>query len=238
MPPWGLNFDSPPAQSRKRRLFWRISRYRRQISPVSEVLLQFTHGQITSFSQDFLVLLAQLFPKESHCSGTCCVGNNSSPFAACPDAEFVSPTAGWPPLRGAISQTRDFPNCRSPHPSDNGNVELGIVLLHIAGPVLGAEFLDHRRDLFGVRNRNGIEFSFSVARGDPDRRVLEHVLIPLCVRASHRQQIQLVVVKYEPDRLRDGPSRLSASHSEVNFAIPREAVFQIALRRWHMSSCL
>src|SRR6266446_10527406 len=98
MPPWGLNFDSPPAQSRKRRLFWRISRYRRQISPVSEVLLQFTHGQITSFSQDFLVLLSQLFPKEFHCSGTCCVANNSSPFAACPDAEFVSPMAGWTAL--------------------------------------------------------------------------------------------------------------------------------------------
>jgi hypothetical protein len=65
---WGLNFDSPPAQSRKRRLFWRISHYRRQISPVSEVLLQFTHGQITSFSQDFLVLLPQLFPKEFHFS--------------------------------------------------------------------------------------------------------------------------------------------------------------------------
>jgi len=94
----GLNFDSPPAQSRKRRLFWRVSRYRRQTSPVSEVLLQFTHGQITSFSQDFLVLLSQLFPKEFHCSGTCCVGNNSSPFAACPDAEFVSPMAGWTAL--------------------------------------------------------------------------------------------------------------------------------------------
>src|SRR6266851_8155796 len=109
MPPWGLSFDSPPAESRKRRLFWRISCYRRQISPVSEVLLQFTHGQITSFSQDFLVLLSQLFPKEFHCSGTCCVGNNSSPFAACPDGEFVSPMAGWTAL--APSQLR------LPHPS-------------------------------------------------------------------------------------------------------------------------
>jgi hypothetical protein len=63
-----IDFDSPPAQPRKRGLFWRISCYQLQISPVSEVLLQFTHGQITSFSQDFLVLLSQLFPKEFHFS--------------------------------------------------------------------------------------------------------------------------------------------------------------------------
>ena len=108
--PWGLNFDSPPAQSRKGRLFWRISRYRRQISPVSEVLLQFTHGQITSFSQDFLVLRFQLFPKEFHGSGTCGVGTNSSPFAACPDAEFVSPMAGWPRTckRAALCATHNL----------------------------------------------------------------------------------------------------------------------------------
>jgi hypothetical protein len=79
----GLNFDLPPAQSAKRRLFWRISGYRRQISSVSEVLLQFTGGQITGFSQDLLVLLFQLFPKELHFPGTCCVNGNSSPFAAC-----------------------------------------------------------------------------------------------------------------------------------------------------------
>lgn len=82
----GLNFDLPPAQSAKRRLFWRISGYRRQISSVSEVLLQFTGGQITGFSQDLLVLLFQLFPKELHFPGTFCVNNNSSPFGARPDA--------------------------------------------------------------------------------------------------------------------------------------------------------
>jgi hypothetical protein len=29
MPSWGLNLDSPPAQSRKCRLFWRIARFQR-----------------------------------------------------------------------------------------------------------------------------------------------------------------------------------------------------------------
>src|SRR5206468_2431673 len=82
-----------PAKSRKRRLFWRIFRYRRQISPVSEVLLQFTRGQMTSFSQDFLVLLFQLFPEEFHFLDMQ-RRQHYSPFAACPDAEFVSPTAG------------------------------------------------------------------------------------------------------------------------------------------------
>src|SRR5437763_1560002 len=64
-PPWGLNFDSPPAQSRKHRLFGRISRYQ-QIAPIREILLQLARGQITGFSQDFLILLVQLFPKEFH----------------------------------------------------------------------------------------------------------------------------------------------------------------------------
>src|SRR5579863_540053 len=69
-PPWGLNFDSPPAQPREHRLFRRIPRYGRQIPAVSKVLLQFARSQITGFSQDFLVLLLQLLPKEFHFSGT------------------------------------------------------------------------------------------------------------------------------------------------------------------------
>ncbi len=40
---------SPPAQSRKHRLFWRIARYQ-QMPPVSEVLFQVTPGQITGLS--------------------------------------------------------------------------------------------------------------------------------------------------------------------------------------------
>ena len=38
--------------------------------------------------------------------------------------------------------------------SENGNVEFGIVLLHVVGPVLGSKFLDHGRHLRGTSNKD------------------------------------------------------------------------------------
>src|ERR1700687_2630962 len=69
---------------------------------------------------------------------------------------------------------------------DDGYVEFRIVLFHVAGTVLGAEFLDHGRDLFGVSDGNRSEFGCVAARIDSERRVLEHILVPLCVRPAHR----------------------------------------------------
>ena len=67
------------------------------------------------------------------------------------------------------------------HLGDDGNVELGIVLLHVVGAVLGAEFLDHGRDMFGVSDRSCLDFSFCAARIDANGRVLEDVFVPLGV---------------------------------------------------------
>src|SRR5271165_1431986 len=92
------------------------------------------------------------------------------------------------------------------HLNQNRNVELGIVLLHVAGPILLAEFLHHRRDPFGISNSNGLKFSICAARIDPNFRVLEHVLVPLRIRPLHRQEVKRRVLEYEPDRDRDTAS--------------------------------
>src|SRR5580692_2834154 len=55
---------------------------------------------------------------------------------------------------------------RSLHLGENGDVELRIVLLHVASPVLAAEFLDHGRHLCRVGYRNGLELSFCASRID------------------------------------------------------------------------
>jgi len=102
----GLTFDSPPTHSRKRRLLWRISVCRRRIFPVSKILFQFTTGEITSFSQDFLVLLLQLFPEELHFYGTCCVGSNTSPFAVCPGDESRCRLSRKNSLKGCCAANR------------------------------------------------------------------------------------------------------------------------------------
>jgi len=102
----GLTFDSPPTHSRKRRLLWRISVCRRRIFPVSKILFQFTTGEITSFSQDFLVMLLQLFPEELHFYGTCCVGSNTSPFAVCPGDESRCRLSRKNSLKGCCAANR------------------------------------------------------------------------------------------------------------------------------------
>ena len=78
--------------------------------------------------------------------------------------------------------------------SKDGNVQLGIVFLHITRSILGTEFLNHRRNLALIRDRNTLEISLLHHRVDPNGRVLEQVLVPLCVRASHRQKAKRAIV--------------------------------------------
>ena len=85
--------------------------------------------------------------------------------------------------------------------NDNRDIELGIVLLDVAGSVLLPEFFHNRRDLFLIRDSNGFEVSFYAASVDANGRVLEHVLVPLSIRALHGHEVELTVLKDKPDRV-------------------------------------
>lgn len=47
---------------------------------------------------------------------------------------------------------------------------------------------------------------------------------------------KLPVLQNEPNRDCDGAPRLSADHTDVNFARPRKAFFQSVVPRWHVDS--
>lgn len=72
------------------------------------------------------------------------------------EGNFVLMCSGYlnPPVRSlgnALRKTRSVrDDPRSADLGDDGNIELRVVLLHVAGPVLVAEFFDHRRDLFDI----------------------------------------------------------------------------------------
>ena len=102
------------------------------------------------------------------------------------NAPAEEPTITWKfshPEIGVMAVPREAgrSDAASGNLGDDGNVELGIVLLHVVGAVLGAEFLDHGRDMFGVSDRSCLDFSFCAARIDVNGRVLEDVFVPLGV---------------------------------------------------------
>src|SRR5215469_3994009 len=118
--------------------------------------------------------------------------------------------------------------------NDNGNIELGIVLLDVAGSILLPEFFHDRGDLFLVRDSNGLEFNRCAASVDANRRVLEHVLVPLRIGALHRHEVERVVFEHEPYRIAYLTSRLSSCHRDLDFAITRKAIFQVIAVSWHV----
>src|SRR5579884_1569029 len=67
------------------------------------------------------------------------------------------------------------------------DIEFRIIFLDVADTVFRPEFLDHRRNLFRVRQRTNLHLGISLSRLDPHRWILEHILIPLLIRALHRQ---------------------------------------------------
>ena len=84
--------------------------------------------------------------------------------------------------------------------SEDGNVEPGIILFYVAGPVFIAKLLNHGRNLFGVRDWSGLEFSLSASGIDSNRRIVQNILVPSGLRSLHGHEVQLVVVHGEPDR--------------------------------------
>jgi hypothetical protein len=75
---------------------------------------------------------------------------------------------------------------------------------------------------FRVGDRRCPEFRLSAQRINSNRWVLEHVPIPLRIRAVHRQQVELIAIQNKPDRNRDGLSRISADHAELDLAVARK----------------
>src|SRR6266403_3993384 len=114
------------------------------------------------------------------------------------------------PLAGRLarrSEDRRYVTAKgSMQVDEDGDVKFGIVLLYVTGTVLGAEFLDDRGDLFGVLDRSNLQFGLCATGLDLDGRVLEHILVPLCIRAGHGQEVELVVFRDEPDWDGDGAS--------------------------------
>ena len=66
-----------------------------------------------------------------------------------------------------------------------------------------------------------------------NRRVLEHVLVPLRVRALHGQEVELVPFQNEPDRDGDCASGLSPDHADLDLAVSGKAFFEAILWSSH-----
>ncbi|MGB7821345.1 MAG: hypothetical protein WBL22_04040, partial [Candidatus Sulfotelmatobacter sp.] len=66
------------------------------------------------------------------------------------------------------------------------------VLLYVPGTVRPSEFLDHGFDSVGTSHRRGSERCVHPSGINPNRRVLEHVLVPLRLRTLHWQNVELI----------------------------------------------
>src|SRR5713101_1659492 len=115
--------------------------------------------------------------------------------------------------------------------SQNRHVEFRIVLLYIACSVLLAKFLDDRLHGFRILDGRRPELCFRSPRIDPNRRILEDIAVPLRVGTTYWQQVELVALKHEPDRNRDGLPSLPANHAELDLPVSGKAFFQILLVR-------
>src|ERR1035438_1970211 len=115
----------------------------------------------------------------------------------------------------------------------NSNIEFRIILLHVARAVLFAELLDHRLHRVGFGDRLRSELCLRASRINPNRRILQDVLIPLRPRAVHGQKIQTLAFQHEPDRDRDCLPRLPPDHANLDLAVAGEAFFEAVLPCWH-----
>src|ERR1700688_1926726 len=107
--------------------------------------------------------------------------------------------------------------------STTAPIEFRIVFLHVRSAVLLPKLLDHGIHSFGIGDGFCPEFRLRVPRINPDRRVLEHVLVPLRLRALHWQEVDLFPFQHEPDWDRDRLPGLPADHADLNLAVAGEA---------------
>ncbi|MFZ0288193.1 MAG: hypothetical protein WBV26_11825 [Candidatus Sulfotelmatobacter sp.] len=66
------------------------------------------------------------------------------------------------------------------------------MLLYVPGTVRPSEFLDHGFDSVGTSHGRGSERCVHPSGINPNRRVLEHVLVPLRLRTLHWQNVELI----------------------------------------------
>ena len=108
----------------------------------------------------------------------------------------------------------------------NRNIELRIIFLHVLRPVLLPELFDHGLESLRISYGGGPEFRFHASRINPNRRVLQHISVPLGVGAAHWEQVQLLTFQHEPhghgDHLPGFPSR----DAELDLAVAGESVFE------------
>jgi hypothetical protein len=102
----------------------------------------------------------------------------------------------------------------------NCHIEIRIILLHVLRPVLLPELLDHRLDSLGIGYRHYPEFRLHASRINPNRRVGKYVPVPLCLRALHGEQVQLLAFEHEPDGDRDC---FLPIHADFDLAVAGEA---------------
>jgi hypothetical protein len=103
--------------------------------------------------------------------------------------------------------------------ADHRQIEFRIVLLHVSRAVLLMELLDHGFHRFGFRDRLRSELCFRAPRINPNRRVLEHVFVPLRVGALNGQEVELFAFQHEPDWDRDCLPRLPADYADLDLAV-------------------
>ena len=68
----------------------------------------------------------------------------------------------------------------------------------------------------------------------PHLRILQHILVPLRIRALNRHQIKLIVFRDEPHRDGNRAARFSAGDGDLNFSISGKLVFQRIIVSWHV----
>src|SRR5580698_11206982 len=108
-----------------------------------------------------------------------------------------------------------------------------IILLNIPGPILLAKLLNHSLHRLGTSHRHSSKLRFRASRINSNRRILEHVLVPLRLRSRHRQQVELVALHHTPHRNRNLPPRLLPNHADRDLLVPAESILKTVLRSCH-----
>src|SRR5256712_11084380 len=98
----------------------------------------------------------------------------------------------------------------------DADVELRIVLLHLAGTVLGSELLGDAGPLGGISDRDRPGAVLASLRRQTDRRRLQHVLVPVAVRSLHWKQVERLGLLDKPDRVGNFTAGRSARDGELN----------------------
>src|SRR2546421_11303135 len=88
----------------------------------------------------------------------------------------------------------------------DGYIELRVVLRRLVGTALSPELFDDVTDPGGIRDGRRLSIPLHTLHRECDRGRRQHVLVPLAVRARHREQVQGPALVDEPDGPGDRPT--------------------------------